>query len=83
MEQFAADYLINLAAELSGALIPHLTSRLKQALSGDEAQQAMQRAIEAGLIGLLTAATDAEPHERDHLDTIFRHFSANPRWHAS
>ncbi len=78
MDQFTADYLIQLAAGLSANLVPALTSKLKTALAGDEQRQALDRALEAGVIGLVAAASGAEPHESDHLDGIFRRFFNAP-----
>ncbi|MCA9996368.1 MAG: SUMF1/EgtB/PvdO family nonheme iron enzyme [Anaerolineales bacterium] len=78
MDQFTADYLTNLAAELSANIIPYLTSSLKSAFVGSEPQQAFNRALEVGLIALLAAASGAEPDEVDLLDGIFRTFFKEP-----
>ncbi|MCA9949835.1 MAG: hypothetical protein KDE48_09325, partial [Anaerolineales bacterium] len=78
MDQFTSAYLTSLATTLSKSLLPALTSRMQKALRGTAQDQALARALAAGIIALLAVASEAEPDEIDHLDGIFRRFFAEP-----
>ena len=78
MDPFTADYLANLAAGLTAQVIAAAGRRLRDAVAGSEAEQALRRSVQAGLVGLLATASAGEPEAADLLAEIFRAFFADP-----
>jgi len=80
MEQFASDFLANLIAELAAKMLEGLGARAREAVSGPEAQRALKRAIQAGVVALLAqASTEAKaPEQVALLQDIFHGFFADP-----
>jgi len=74
MDQFAADYLANLTAELTGHVIHASGKRLRVFLQGTEEEQALQRAIRAGIAAMLAVASHVSSEEMGLLEDIFRRF---------
>jgi len=77
MDAFTAAYLTNLAAELSALLIPKVARRLRDGWQGDEAGQALQRCLHAGILGMVSKASADNPEENALLADIFGDFCRN------
>jgi hypothetical protein len=78
MDPFTADFLANLAAELSAPVIAVAARRLKERWQGDAAGQALQRCLEAGVLGMVSRASLDEPEQAALLADIFRAFFGDP-----
>jgi formylglycine-generating enzyme required for sulfatase activity len=74
MDGLTPAYLANLAANLSAALLAVLGRRLRTALAGDEAVQALERSLHTALVALLAQAGAASPDEEALLADIFADF---------
>ncbi len=74
MNALTADFLTNLAAELSGALIPALARRLRDTWQGDDGARAIEACFVTGLTALAMQASATTPDEEALLGDIFRDF---------
>ncbi len=74
MDAFAADYLSNLAAELSAPIIAKVARRMADKWQGDETAQALQRCVQAGILGMVSRASQDEPEQTALLSDIFTDF---------
>ncbi|MCP4426003.1 MAG: NACHT domain-containing protein, partial [Chloroflexi bacterium] len=74
MDAFTADFLTNLAAELSAPVIAKVARRFQQAWQGDESEQALQHCVQAGVYGMVSRASLDEPDEAALLADIFTAF---------
>ena len=74
MNALTADFLTNLAAELSGILIPALARRLRDTWQGDASGRAIEACFAAGLTALALQASAATRDEEALLGDIFRDF---------
>ncbi len=74
MNQFTADYLANLTADLSVQVLNALGRRLRTALQGAEGEQALRRSVRAGLAAMLALASHVPAEEMDLLQDIFTQF---------
>lgn len=78
MNALTADFLVNLAAELSGALIPALAHRLRDSWQGDASARAIEACFATGLTALALEASAVTPDEEALLTDIFRDFFHQP-----
>src|SRR3970282_1701100 len=78
MDQFTADYLANLTADLTAQILNAAGRKAREALSGTERQQAVGRCVQAGLIALLTTARAQTGDEAHLLSDIFHTFFTDP-----
>ncbi len=76
MTIFNADYLTNLAAELTAQLLPALGRRLQGVLTGPETTQAIERSVHKGIVALIAQASVAVPEHEALLADIFTAFFA-------
>ncbi|MGB4949066.1 MAG: hypothetical protein WBO55_00265, partial [Rhizobiaceae bacterium] len=74
MDAFAADYLSNLAAELSAPIIDKVARRMADKWQGDETARALQRCVQAGILGMVSRASQDEPEQTALLSDIFTDF---------
>ena len=74
MDPFTADFLSSLAAELGGQFIPKAARRLRNGWLGDDSAQALERCLQAGVIGLVSKAALDEPEQEALLADIFSAF---------
>ena len=74
MDNFTADYLANLTADLTMHALAAAGKRLREAVQGTEKEQAIHRCFGAGVVALLATATTALPAEMDLLADIFGEF---------
>jgi len=77
MDAFTADYLSNLAAELSAPIIAKVARRMADKWQGDETGQALQRCVQAGILGMISLASQDEPEQTALLSDIFTYFFAD------
>ena len=78
MNQFTADYLANLTADLSAQVLNALGKRLRTALQGTEGEQALERAVRAGLAAMLAVASSRTREDYQLLEDIFTAFFSEP-----
>lgn len=78
MNTLTADFLVNLAAELSAELIPALARRLRDTWQGDASARAIKACFATGLTALALQASAATPEEEALLTDIFRDFFHQP-----
>ena len=78
MDAFAADYLANLTADLTGRVLEAAGRRIRETFVGTEKEQALGRCLEAGIVALLASASAQEPDELDLLAAIFGAFFQDP-----
>ena len=78
MDQFTADYLANLTADLSAQVLNALGKRLRTALQGTEGEQALERAVRAGLAAMLAVASNRTREDYQLLEDIFTAFFSEP-----
>ena len=76
MNSFTADYLTNLAAELTANLLPVLGRRLQSLLTGDETTQAVERSLYRGIVALVAQASATSSDHEALLASIFADFFA-------
>lgn len=76
MTIFNADYLTNLAAELTAQLLPVLGRRLQSVLTGPETTQAIERSMHKGIVALVAQASVTAPEHEALLADIFTAFFA-------
>ena len=74
MDAFTADFLSNLAAELSAPVIAKVAGRFRQAWQGDESSQALQRCVYAGILAMVSRASLDAPAYEALLADIFTGF---------
>ncbi|MBX3056980.1 MAG: SUMF1/EgtB/PvdO family nonheme iron enzyme [Anaerolineae bacterium] len=74
MDAFTADYLSNLAAELSAPIIAKVAQRFQAKWQGDESSQALQRCLYAGVVGMVSKANLDVPDYEALLSDIFTDF---------
>lgn len=74
MDAFTADYLANLTADLTAQVLNAAARRLRQSWQGAEGEQALGRAVQAGVLALLATASAAQPEETALLAEIFSRF---------
>ncbi|MCP4425078.1 MAG: hypothetical protein GY803_11330, partial [Chloroflexi bacterium] len=74
MDIFTADYLTNLAAELSAPVIAKVARRFQTAWQGDASEQALQHCLQAGIYGMVSRASLDAPEEEALLADIFSDF---------
>ncbi|MBK8989786.1 MAG: SUMF1/EgtB/PvdO family nonheme iron enzyme [Chloroflexi bacterium] len=74
MDAFTADYLSNLAAELSAPIITKVARRMADKWPGDETARALQRCVQAGILGMVSRASQDEPEQTALLSDIFTDF---------
>ena len=81
MDAFTADYLTNLAAELSAPVITNVARRLRDTWQGDESSQALQRCIHAAILAMISRASldniESAADTEALLVDIFSEFFAN------
>ena len=78
MDPFTADYLANLAAGLTAQVVAAAGRRLRDAVAGSEAEQALRRCVQAGLVALLGTASADEPEATGLLAEIFAAYFRDP-----
>ncbi|HIP70458.1 MAG TPA: hypothetical protein EYH05_03580, partial [Anaerolineae bacterium] len=74
MDAFTADFLSNLAAELSAPVIAKVAGRFRPAWQGDESSQALQRCVYAGILAMVSRASLDAPAYEALLADIFTGF---------
>ncbi|GIK58135.1 MAG: hypothetical protein HND44_10700 [Chloroflexi bacterium] len=74
MDAFTADFLSNLAAELSAPIIAKVAQRFQAKWQGDESSQALQRCLHAGVVGMVSKANLDAPDYEALLSDIFTEF---------
>ncbi len=74
MDAFTADYLSNLTAELSAPIIVKVARRMAEKWQGDETARALQRCVQAGILGMVSRASQDEPEQTALLSNIFTDF---------
>lgn len=78
MDPFTAEFLSGQAAKLTGNVIAGLGGVLKRQVVGTPAEQALRRAMEAGVVAAVTQSTAQEPGQAALLHDIFSEFFHDP-----
>jgi len=74
MDPFTASYLSGVAASLTTELLNASGRRVKNSILGTEKEQALRRAVQAGIAAMVAEAERDSKAERDLLYDIFREF---------
>jgi hypothetical protein len=74
MDPFTTAYLANLAANLSALIIPKAARRLEEQWQGEPSAAALQRCLEAAILGMVSKASLDEPEQQQLLADIFSDF---------
>jgi formylglycine-generating enzyme required for sulfatase activity len=74
MDVFTSAYLANLAANLSALILPKAARRLQEQWQGEPSAAALQRCLEAGVLGMVSKASLDEPDQEHLLADIFSDF---------
>ena len=79
MDQFTADYLANLTADLTARVLEAAGRQVREKIAGTEKEQALESCLQAGIVALLaTTSAQVNKDELDLLSDIFQEFFNDP-----
>lgn len=74
MEQFTADFIVNLSAELGALIAQGVYRRFRQKWQGDEMGKAIERCINTAVLAMVSHASVDKPELESHLADILLRF---------